>query len=375
MAASNASEQIIYLPKTAPRIWQPVRQQAADSYLVLFIAAFGITVIAVRVFLEMTGYPQIGDKTFHIAHMLWGGLLLVIALMMLLIWDNNWVWWVSALLGGIGVGLFIDEVGKFITQSNDYFVPLAMPIIYGFMLICVWLFLRIRRSQPHSTRTLLYHSLHDLKQLVDNDLDPFEHKQLVVNLQEVVAKTDKPNERLLAKMLLSFVQAADLQIRPEPNVLERAWFWVKFIAARWPSRRSFRILLIIGFAIEALRALAQVGTLISVANNDSAALSIANFVIVNGKSRYIVDNPLLLTAYGGGTVIVGIMCAVAALLLIIGKERPGLRAGTLALALSLTGINLLTFYFSQIYAIGAALAELVLLLGAAVYRWRFYLNR
>lgn len=375
MSSTDVHEQIILLPKNTPRVWSLVRQQPADSYLILFIAAFGVTVIAVRVLLNMTGYPEVGNSTFHIAHMLYGGILLFAALIALLIWDNNWLWWASSLVGGIGVGLFIDEVGKFITQKNDYFFPLAFPIIYAFMLICVWLFLRVRRSQKTDSRTLLYHSLHDIKQLLDNDLDPFEHARLMSELKEVLTETDRPNEKLLAKMLLSFVQASDLQIRPEPNLLEQAWRWIKFIASQWPSRRWFRLLLVVGFALSALRSLGEVGALVTISIGDANTIGLANIVIVNGPSAYIVDHPLWLDTYGVGIVVVGLLSAVAAMLLLIGKERAGLRAGTLSLAISLVGVNLLTFYFSQLYAVSEVLGQLVVLFGAAIYRWRFYLNK
>jgi hypothetical protein len=76
--------------------------------------------------------------------MLWGGLALVVAALLSLVVSAAWVPPVTAILTGAGTGLFIDEVGKFITASNDYFYPLAAPLIYGLLLALVLLFVLIR---------------------------------------------------------------------------------------------------------------------------------------------------------------------------------------------------------------------------------------
>jgi hypothetical protein len=62
-----------------------------------------------------------------------------------LILAAGWAMTTSAILTGAGTGLFIDEVGKFITASNDYFYPLAAPLIYGLLLVLVLLFVVVRR--------------------------------------------------------------------------------------------------------------------------------------------------------------------------------------------------------------------------------------
>lgn len=55
-----------------------VRRDQSEHYLLTSRVAFAITVIFARVSLELTGYPQIGNSVLHIAHALWGGLLLFV---------------------------------------------------------------------------------------------------------------------------------------------------------------------------------------------------------------------------------------------------------------------------------------------------------
>jgi hypothetical protein len=120
-------------------------REGAERYLLLTIVAFVVAVVGTRWYLEATGYPQFGGGELHIAHMLWGGLLLIIAALLPLIVAAGWALTISAILTGAGTGLFIDEVGKFITASNDYFYPLAAPLIYGLLLVLILVFVLVRR--------------------------------------------------------------------------------------------------------------------------------------------------------------------------------------------------------------------------------------
>jgi len=121
------------------------RRHRAERYLVITIAAFAVTVAGVRWYLDLAGYPTIGSGDLHVAHVLWGGLALFLAAMLPLLWVGRRVLKLSALLAGVGVGLFIDEVGKFLTTSNDYFFAPAAPIIYGGILLLVLCWLLVRR--------------------------------------------------------------------------------------------------------------------------------------------------------------------------------------------------------------------------------------
>ena len=93
------------------RVRTAIRRDKAEDYILTSLVGCAATVIITRVFLHLTGYPQIGNSVLHIAHALWGGLFLVIAIYLPLAYANRWALQTSALLSGIGIGLFIDEVG------------------------------------------------------------------------------------------------------------------------------------------------------------------------------------------------------------------------------------------------------------------------
>jgi hypothetical protein len=88
------------------------------------------TVLITRAYLAATGYPRIGGGGIHIGHVVWGGLLMICALTVALVWAGGRARMWTALLGGVGIGLFVDEVGKYLTTTNDYFYRPAAAIIY-----------------------------------------------------------------------------------------------------------------------------------------------------------------------------------------------------------------------------------------------------
>jgi len=356
------------------RLWSPVRMAAADSYWIVLIVTLALTVIITRVSLELTGYPQVGDATYHVAHVLWGGLAMFIALVLPLTFANPYIPWVTAILGGIGSGLFIDEVGKFITRRNDYFFPLAFPIIYSFILVCVWFALRLRAFRRPDARGQLYNVLDDVKQVLDNDLDPHEHAELRNRLTHVLRETDDVEERALAEALLGFCQSRAVRLAENPTVLQQTWHRGRALAFRIPPRIVVRGILVISFGYTALNSVVQLVTLASLVwSGGRAALrqALGQSVIVSGKAAYVVDNPILSAVQASAIIVAGLLALGAAILLLSGRDRAGLRFGTASLAISLLLVNLLSFYFNQLYALLSALGETALLLIAMLYRWRF----
>ena len=137
---------------------------AGDSIEIMLVTAVA-TILVIRMFLHLTGYPQVGGDRLHIAHMLWGGLGMLVALVLLLVYWNPRIRRTAAVFGGIGFGTFIDELGKFITQDNNYFFQPTASLLY---VMFVMLFMVLRGSlsrRRYSVREL------EINQHLRDDLD------------------------------------------------------------------------------------------------------------------------------------------------------------------------------------------------------------
>jgi hypothetical protein len=205
----------IDVDKSLQRLRRPVRRADAEYYLLFMLLSFAASIVVTRIFLELTGFPQLGNSQLHIAHVLWGGLLLFIALLLPLIFANRWTYPISAVLGGVGVGLFIDEVGKFITQNNNYFFPAAAPIIYAFFLLTVIIYLQVKREANQTdSRSDLYRAFDQLTEVIDQDLDAHEREEIQTRLRRVSSQSTYPDQARLAGVLLDFLSSTELHIVP-----------------------------------------------------------------------------------------------------------------------------------------------------------------
>src|SRR3989454_10113113 len=111
--------------------------------------------------------------------MLWGGGLMVAPLLVLLGCLGQRVRRTAAVVAGIGFGLFIDELGKFITSDNNYFFRPAIALIYViFVLLFLW-WCSLERHRTWSEETYLANALMLLQDTALHDLDPSEKYRLL----------------------------------------------------------------------------------------------------------------------------------------------------------------------------------------------------
>ena len=232
-----------------------VRNSDAPELIELFLVAGIASVLAIRGFLAATGYPQLGGDGLHIAHMLWGGLFMTLAMLLLFAALGRAAQRLAAILGGIGFGTFIDELGKFITSDNNYFYEPTIGLIY-IIFIAIFLVLEaFRRQEPGPTEALAI-AFNQLELAAGRPLDA-ETKRTTLDL---LAKSDKSDP--IVQGLSAFVQSIEPQPVPDMSFYFRARDFAVSLYSRVVLSRWFRPI-IVGFFL--VRAFVQIAIVLLVA--------------------------------------------------------------------------------------------------------------
>ena len=335
------------------KIRAAVRRDNAEEYLLVTLIAFAVSVVFTRVFLHLTGFPQLGNDVLHIAHALWGGLLLIVAVFLPLIFVNRWIFNTSAILSGVGIGLFIDEIGKFITQTNDYFFPPAVPLIYGFFLLIAFVFLQVRKPLRADPRKAMYHVFEGLQDALDGDMDIEEAARIETQL-EIARRADRSELVSLANAIGSYLDKEKHHLsKAEPDFWKRAAMIGKELGQRVGRRKHRNII----SGIMILWGAFVVGYIA---------------VLVKGipslDPQVVQWSEVLIGIQG----VIGVLMIIAIIAWLAKKEEFSLRFGVSGFLLSLVALQTLYFYISQSSAITAALLQVIFLRIILFYR-RWYL--
>ena len=160
-----------------------IRNIEATSYRENFIVSALVSIFVIRIYLRVAHYPIIGSGEFHIAHLLWGGFFMMAALLILLSFLNEKAAVVASIIGGIGFGAFIDELGKFITSDNNYFFQPTIALIYIVFVLLYLISRFIPRYRPFTQREYLVNAIEMIKESAVNDFDEEEERRAVEYLR------------------------------------------------------------------------------------------------------------------------------------------------------------------------------------------------
>jgi hypothetical protein len=305
----------------------------------IFLISAVACVLVIRAFLSITGYPQIGGAGFHVAHVLFGGLGMAAAIVLVLASFSAPAIQTAALIGGIGFGAFIDEVGKFLTSDSDYFYRPAVALMY-MIFAAIYITARTieRRARPSQERYLA--NVLDLaKEAVAGNLDEEEARRA----REYLARCDRTDP------LVSSVEAVFDTIGAVPShpagALARARNRVRSAYRRIVRQRWFTILVVTVFVATGL--VAFVEGIIVLAGSGRSELSFA------GWGELVSD------------LAVGVF-VVLGLARIRGSRLAAYRMFARAVLVSIFLTQPFSFYRIQFWAI-AGLAAVILIWGVLRY--------
>jgi hypothetical protein len=307
------------------------------------------TVLVIRTQLWLTNYPQLGGHGLHIAHLLWGGLFMLVAIGLLLTFVGRGIRRPAAVLGGIGFGFFIDELGKFITADNNYFYRPAAALIY-LVFIALFLISRALQRRPGlSAAEDLANAIDLLSDAARNGLDERTRRRALTMLAR--AEREEP----AAARVRALIEALPVHPPSSPGTMGRAVATARRMAGRLAAWHGFPRLVSWLFGIWALISVIAVFELV---------LSIG-IDVGGGHPGYVSDRvgdlAFVNVASLASSVVSAALVAEGVLRLRGGDRAGAWRSFERALLIAIFVTQVFAFVESQLAAVFGLAADLVLL--------------
>jgi hypothetical protein len=153
--------------------------------------------------------------------MLWGGLLMLLANVLLLGYVGRAVRSLAAIVAGVGFGLFIDEVGKFVTSDNDYFYQPAIAIMYVAFVALFLVFRAIARNRSLSNTEKLGNVLLTARDIVVGHYRQADARDGVESLK-TLAQSGLSVPATLVLGLREMLADAERRVTESPGLVDRA---------------------------------------------------------------------------------------------------------------------------------------------------------
>ncbi|HEY6316650.1 MAG TPA: hypothetical protein VI462_02030 [Acidimicrobiia bacterium] len=203
------------------RLWIPGRDAGRNLDLFFTFAVAGV--LGNRIFLVITGYPQLGNGTLHISHAIWGGLMMLVALVVAISSLAPGARLFVSILGGAGFGWFVDELGKYITRDVDYFFKPTLALIYVIFVLMYFAFRGLRRVRSESDAAIL-NAIEVLRQGLLGRLEEPRRAEALTMLESVTVDSSHPGARLQTVLLeLDTVPAAEPRLLVKVAYGAREW--------------------------------------------------------------------------------------------------------------------------------------------------------
>jgi hypothetical protein len=222
--------------------WLRGRSWKLGPQLDTFLVCAATAVVLNRTVLIILGYPQIGSRSpggVHISHSIYGGIMMLIAIFAVISFLAPSTRWFVAVLGGLGFGWYVDELGKYVSNAGYLYLP-ALALIYVTFVI-LFLVARALARRSYGPDDAVANALESLKSAAVGALDDVQRREALRRFDAAA-----PEGELAADIreLLSNVPASPP--RP-PGLWRRLQVRIRARYVAWSHRRSFWVVLEVFF--------------------------------------------------------------------------------------------------------------------------------